>query len=72
MQTPIVVTPTSSYRSLLAWHQERPQAPIILKVSLDVRYDDVLRVIPEKDIVRATIVGDAVRHTGGDATKERL
>jgi hypothetical protein len=50
----IDVTPTASYRSLLAWRSGR--APAVLKVSLAATVGKVRRVLRERQIARAVFV----------------
>jgi hypothetical protein len=49
--SPILCTPTSSFRSLLCWHPSRPEAAAVLKLALHVRISGVSRHVGEREAV---------------------
>lgn len=47
----VLCTPTSSFRSLLCWHPDRPEGAAILKLALHVRISGVSRHVGEREAV---------------------
>lgn len=52
-KTGLLVTPTSSYRTLLAWNPARPARTLMIKLSLDARIASINRVVWEQKVVGA-------------------
>ena len=55
-RVPVLVTPTASPRSLLAWDERSARPPIVTKVSLGAVIGRRLRVIKEEDLCRGLLV----------------
>lgn len=54
-------TPTSSFRSLLAWHPARPERAAVLKLALHVRISGVSRHVGEREVLGSIYTSRLVR-----------